>query len=514
MCKPERLPYMGAGGMMLRKVQIAGNGFFLLLLFSAAFAVILHPIHARSQSSVDEKSLYERSVGNPTVENLREYLKAFPLGDHREEVKKLLDQQMEAMAWDRAKSGNTREALTAYMDLYPAGAHVAEARRMIAALDANTGMHDYPNTALNGIVSATIAATPSACRAQCGERMDCAGYSVTSDNSCHLFSSINSARAEASSVAATRQPVPGYAAPANGAAGNPPAAQGLKRVAPVTECDRLTASSNDPEKPAGVTGVRFDLINPAAAVRACQAAMTDYPDEPRFQYEMGRAYDRDSNHQQALKFYRKAFDMNYDVAAVGLGYAYQYGVGVEKDYSKALEIYNKVFERGGCAVCENLATLYEDGHGVPQDYSKAIELNEKAISYNIHSTVAYSNLAYMYYDGLGVQKNFAKAFELFSRGAANGPWGGTYYALAMMYEGGQGVAQDSNQSAYWMEKALRDGFEFARDQMRSASDGRWSSGFRQALQVRLHRAGVYDGPIDGSFGPMTQNAIDRIFSNY
>jgi TPR repeat protein len=84
----------------------------------------------------------------------------------------------------------------------------------------------------------------------------------------------------------------------------------------------------------------------------------------------------------------------------------------------------------------------------------------------------------------------------------------------MMYEGGQGVAQDSNQSAYWMEKALRDGFEFARDQMRSASDGRWSSGFRQALQVRLHRAGVYDGPIDGSFGPMTQNAIDRIFSNY
>jgi peptidoglycan hydrolase-like protein with peptidoglycan-binding domain len=50
--------------------------------------------------------------------------------------------------------------------------------------------------------------------------------------------------------------------------------------------------------------------------------------------------------------------------------------------------------------------------------------------------------------------------------------------------------------------------------MRSASDGRWSSGFRQALQVRLHRAGVYDGPIDGSFGPMTQNAIDRIFSNY
>jgi TPR repeat protein len=511
---------MGAGGVMLQKAKIIDFGFFSLLLFFAALAVILHPTHARSQSSADEKTLYERSVGDPTVKNLREYLKAFPLGDHREEVKKLLDRQMEAAAWDRAKSGNTREALTAYVDLYPAGAHVADARRMIAALDAATGMRDYPNTALNGIVSATITATSPACRTQCGERMDCAGYSVTSDNICRLFSSINSAHADSSSMAATRQPVAGYAAPAvarnNDAAPQGKAAGGQvprEERAPVTECDRLTAAEFDSQKPAGVQGVAFERIDAIAAIKACKAAVADYPREARFRYQLGRAYDKDSNYGQSMKFYRQAVDMDYSAASANLGYAYEFGVGTAVDYAKAFDLYNKVLKKGDCTVCLNLGTMYDNGYGVNTDYQKAIELYNRSIDSNVNKGQAYANLAYMYYEGQGVDKDPQKALDLFKKSVAEGGSGDAFYGMARVYDDSHGAAYDAAQAAYWYEKALRGGYGFARDQLHDNSNA-WTLGSRQALQVRLHQAGVYDGPIDGSFGPMTQKAIDQIFGRY
>jgi TPR repeat protein len=489
-------------------------------LFVAAATIFIQPSQANAQSSPDETSAYERSVNDPTIENLREYLREFPFGVHREEVKKRLDQQVEGVAWERAKSQKTRADLTAYLNLYPAGAHAQEAKRLIAALDSEAGMHDYPDTALNGIVSTTTTAMPSDCRTLCTGKSDCAGYSVTSDNTCRLFSSISSARGSGTSMAATRQPLTGYSAPDGKPKTTAPQQQDeaadrqdREGPAPVAECDRLAAASFDSQNPTGVTGVRFENINAAMAITACHAAVEDYSKEPRFRYQLGRAYDKDGNHEQALKFYRQAVDMNYNAASVGLGYAYQYGVGVKQDYRKAFEIYTSALKRGGCDVCENLAILYEEGDGVQQDYRKAAELYTNAIKYNAHSIASYTNLAYMYYEGRGVTRDDAKAFQLLKAGAANGSSGSIYYGLAIMYDAGRGVAYDGDQAAYWYEKALRDGFAFARDQLRE-QPGMGTLTFRRALQSRLQRAGVYDGPIDGSFGPMSQTAVDRIFGRY
>jgi TPR repeat protein len=205
--------------------------------------------------------------------------------------------------------------------------------------------------------------------------------------------------------------------------------------------------------------------------------------------------------------------MNYNAASVGLGYAYQYGVGVKQDYRRAFQIYDSALKRGGCDVCLNLAILYEDGNGVQKDNRKAAELYTRAIEDDIHSLSSYINLAYMYYEGRGVARDDAKGFQLLKAGAANGGSGAIYYGLATMYDAGRGVAYDGEQAAYWYEKALRKGYAFARDQLRD-HPATGTLAFRRALQTRMQQAGVYDGPIDGSFGPMSQQAIDRIFGQY
>lgn len=61
-----------------------------------------------------------------------------------------------------------------------------------------------------------------------------------------------------------------------------------------------------------------------------------------------------------------------------------------------------------------------------------------------------------------------------------------------------------------MEKALRAGATFSRNQMRDNS-ANWSLSFRKALQKRLVDQKLYSGPIDGGFGTQTQAAIDGIF---
>jgi uncharacterized caspase-like protein len=71
-------------------------------------------------------------------------------------------------------------------------------------------------------------------------------------------------------------------------------------------------------------------------------------------------------------------------------------------------------------------------------------------------------------------------------------------------------AADPQQAARWIEAALRAGSDFSRKEMRNNSDA-WTLQFRIALQKRLKNTGVYNGTLDGQFGPETRRAIDAIF---
>ena len=52
---------------------------------------------------------------------------------------------------------------------------------------------------------------------------------------------------------------------------------------------------------------------------------------------------------------------------------YEFGEGVEQDYTKALEWYNKAANAGNNVTMSNIGRMYECGKGVEQDYTKALE---------------------------------------------------------------------------------------------------------------------------------------------
>lgn len=84
----------------------------------------------------------------------------------------------------------------------------------------------------------------------------------------------------------------------------------------VTDCDAYSASDSDAERKG--EGIPFDKINPAKAIPACLDALSDYPNSLRFQYQLGRAYERNGDFDKAMTWYRKAADRGYAEAQTSL----------------------------------------------------------------------------------------------------------------------------------------------------------------------------------------------------
>lgn len=75
---------------------------------------------------------------------------------------------------------------------------------------------DYPQTLLNGAVSATVSVPVGSCMKLCVARTGCVGFDhSSSDGLCRLFSSVDGADESQTSVAGTRSLVTGYRPPAN-----------------------------------------------------------------------------------------------------------------------------------------------------------------------------------------------------------------------------------------------------------------------------------------------------------
>jgi hypothetical protein len=163
----------------------------------------------------DERQAYQKAMADPTISNLRDYIRRFPLGTGRPAINELLVKRQDEVAWETAKQGGTRAAFALYLDLYPSGIHADEAKRMVSTLGARPAdMIDYPRTVLNGTIMARLDGDAEHCKAACVARSDCAGYdSLSTDNSCRLYSSVLSARGDPASSAGARERLRGYQPP-------------------------------------------------------------------------------------------------------------------------------------------------------------------------------------------------------------------------------------------------------------------------------------------------------------
>ena len=140
-----------------------------------------------------------------------------------------------------------------------------------------------------------------------------------------------------------------------------------------------------------------------------------------------------------------------------VGFAYEWGHGVQQDRSKAALWFRRAAEQGFPAAQNDLAFAYECGRGVPQDDDQAAFRYRKAADQG--DADAQFMLAVMYEEGRGVAHDSAEAVYWFRKSADQGDVG-AQIMLGGIYEAGQIVPQDYAQAAYWYLKvADLDGWE-------------------------------------------------------
>lgn len=123
-------------------------------------------------------------------------------------------------------------------------------------------------------------------------------------------------------------------------------------------------------------------------------------------------------HVDMISYYQKSAEQGNPVACNTLGYRYEMGDGVKRDYRKAMEWYKKAAAQNHASAKFNIGNLYYAGMGVEQDYQKAMEWYLKASNQN--NVAAQAFVGYLYEYGEGVKQDYQKAKEWYLKAADNG----------------------------------------------------------------------------------------------
>src|ERR1051325_3696336 len=100
------------------------------------------------------------------------------------------------------------------------------------------------------------------------------------------------------------------------------------------ECDRLAGLPPDSRRTAD--GVGFPGLDAAKALPACAKDLAADPNNPRLQFESGRANEKAGNLETAAKLYQAAAGQAYPAAQVGLATFYWRGAGgLSRDLDEA-----------------------------------------------------------------------------------------------------------------------------------------------------------------------------------
>lgn len=174
--------------------------------------------------------------------------------------------------------------------------------------------------------------------------------------------------------------------------------------------------------------------------------------------------------QQAMLAYIKGdFDNAFNIinklatdgnlkAQLRLGYMYEKGTGVQRDYARALALYQQAEAAGLIRASVRIGYLYERGLGVDADPARAVKAYEAAVAQG--DGFAMSRLGQMYVQGDVLRRDYPAAYRLFTEAAAMDtthalPW------LGEMYEKGFYVKKDYRIAAGYFQKAADKGDPWA-----------------------------------------------------
>jgi TPR repeat protein len=100
--------------------------------------------------------------------------------------------------------------------------------------------------------------------------------------------------------------------------------------APLTLCDKLSAHPNDPDRV--TNGIDFENIDVEAALKACLAALREFPSSSRLSFQTGRVYDRLPDIDQSEEYYLEAAALGSLQAILSLSMLYdEFAAGTHGD---------------------------------------------------------------------------------------------------------------------------------------------------------------------------------------
>jgi hypothetical protein len=133
-----------------------------------------------------------------------------------------------------------------------------------------------------------------------------------------------------------------------------------------------------------------------------------------------------------------------------LGYFYQTGTCVPKNYAEAMKWNRKAADQGDANAQHNIGVMYFQGQGVPQDYAEAVKWVRKAADQgNANDQIL---LAEMYYEGQGVPRDYFEAVKWYRKAADQGN-AIAQHSLAEMYYEGRVVPRDYAEALKWYFKS-------------------------------------------------------------
>lgn len=218
------------------------------------------------------------------------------------------------------------------------------------------------------------------------------------------------------------------------------------------DCDLLAGARFDTQ--GVVIGNYPNEIVPALAVPACEAAVAEFPGEPRFKFQLARALTAANRHEEALDLNIQAAEAGHITALYALGAAYEFGLGVERDIDAAVGFYREGAEKGDLYAANSMGRVFQIGMAGEPDMEAALNWFLKAAQGG--HTFAYNHLGTMYLEGNGVPVDYEKTYRLFDASANAGDIYG-FNNMGVMYDNGYFVEQDPEAARHWYERAARGG---------------------------------------------------------
>ncbi|MBY3347973.1 caspase family protein [Rhizobium laguerreae] len=274
-------------------------------------------------------------------------------------------------------------------------------------------------------------------------------------------------------------------------------------TSPGVVCESLATHPRDAT--ASMPGVTLPELasNAERAIRACEAAMQQFPDSPHYVALLARSLAAEGKMAEAVVQYKIAVARGDLRALVTLGLMMQMGDGVPRDPVGAAKLYERAANGGSPDGAINLAVMLADGQLIDKNVPKAVAILIAAADKG--SALASFNLGVL--AGRGTPGISVPAADYFRRATQLGDPRG-FMPLAILLDEGRTVSKDPIAAAdALLRGTAADSGDTVAHLLKEFQQ--WSVATRKEIQVRLSAAGYYNGPIDAKMGPSVREALQK-----